>query len=191
MNFRLFTLIETDKFQFVRIHKNGNNSVIKCIQNNLKKGEQINYVYQLSKKPRFCIIRDPYERFLSGLKYDLWQNKVDIKDVDVSKLFVDNEHHLRNSWRGHIKHSTSQIPYIFNTQCTHYVDISDLNLFLKIHFNQTAHENKFNNIEKEYKNIEKHLNKNDIMKYLHLDYYVYNTLKTSAFMWDWQHGKIF
>ena len=73
-------------------------------------------------------------------------------------------------------------------QCSHYVDINDLNLFLKIHFNETAHENKqkYDDI-----NIEKYIDKEEVMKYLHLDYYVYNYIKRSPFLWEWQHGKIF
>ena len=192
MNFRLFDIIETEKFQFVRIHKNGNTSVEKCIKNNFKK-EEIYYVHGLSKKIRFCIIRDPYERFLSGLKWDLWHNKVDIKDINIKELFTANEHHQRNSWIGRIKHSTSQIPYLFNVQCSHYIDISDLTLFLKMHFGKNEYENKFADLKDNdhLKNIEQSLDKNEIMKYLHLDYYVYDTIKKSPFLWEWQHGKIF
>jgi hypothetical protein len=29
------------------------------------------------------------------------------------------------------------------------------------------------------------------MKYLHLDYYIYNSIIHSPFLWEWQHGKIF
>tara|TARA_R110000744_G_scaffold77283_2_gene152689 strand:+ start:466 stop:1032 length:567 start_codon:yes stop_codon:yes gene_type:complete len=188
MNFRLFDIIETEKFQFVRIHKNGNTSVEKCIRDNFKK-EEIQYVYHLSKKTRFCIIRDPYEKFLSGLKWDLQLNEVNIKDINIKQLFTANEHHQRNSWIGRIKHSTSQIPYLFNVQCSHYVDISDLNLFLKMHFNETAHEAKaFLNSSYD---IEKYIDKDEVMKYLHMDYYIYNSIKKSPFLWEWQHGKIF
>jgi len=65
MNFRLYDFVETDKFQFLRIHKNGNTSVNKCILDTY--GKEVRYTHQLSKKVRFCVIRDPYERFLSGL----------------------------------------------------------------------------------------------------------------------------
>ena len=192
MNFRLFEIVDTEKFQFVRIHKNGNGSVIKCIHNNFKK-EEISYIHSLSKKVRFCVIRDPYERFLSGLKWDLHLNKVDVQDINIKKLFTSNEHHQRNSWIGHINHSTSQIPYFLNTQCSHYIDISDLNLFLKMHFEKSEHVNKLteepNN--NEVCDIEKYLDKDEIMKYLHLDYYIYNHIKKSPFLWEWQHGKIF
>ena len=92
MNFRLFDIIETEKFQFVRIHKNVNYSVQKCIEDTY--GEEVRYTHQLSKKPRFCIIRDPYERFLSGLKWDLHLNNIDIKDVNIEKLFTTKMVHI-------------------------------------------------------------------------------------------------
>ena len=190
MNFRLFDIVETEKFQFVRIHRNANTSVIKCIENNFKK-EEIWYTSFLSKKTRFCVIRDPYERFLSGLKWDIHLNNVDIKDINIKQLFTANEHHLRNSWIGHIKHSTSQIPYLFNVQCSHYIDLPDLHVFLKMHFGKSAYENKPPlNILKD-KDIEKYINKDEIMKYLHMDYYIYDTIKKSPFLWEWQHGRIF
>jgi len=192
MNFRLFELIETEKFQYVRIHKNGNASVFKCIQNNFKK-EEIYSTNHLSKKTRFCIIRDPYERFVSGLKWDLWVNNINIEDVNIKKLFTSNENHFRNIMVGHINHSVSQIPYLMNCQISHYVDIEDLNIFLKMHFKKSEHENKFTNLKEKVnlKNIDQYLDKNEIMKYLHMDYYIYDTIKKSPFLWEWQHGKIF
>ena len=65
MNFRFAELVETKDFQYVRIHKNANKSVMNCILNIYK--DNIEYTFGLTRKPRFCIIRDPYERFLSGL----------------------------------------------------------------------------------------------------------------------------
>jgi len=188
MNIRLFDLIETEKFQFVRIHKNGNQSVAKCIYDNYEK-EEVQITYHLSKKPRFCIIRDPYQRFLSGLKWDLHLNQVNVKDINIKQLFTANEHHQRNSWIGRIKHSTSQIPYLFNIQCSHYIDMLDLNLFLKMHFGKSEHLTKGPDYSSE--DIEKYVDKDEVMKYLHLDYYMYDRIKQSPFLWEWQHGKIF
>jgi hypothetical protein len=192
MNFRIFTLVGTPDFQFVRIYKNGNSSVTKSIFNTYKK-EEITYNTFLEKKPRFCIIRDPYERFISGLKFDLWRLKVDIKDVNIKKLFTSNELHVRNQMTGDLKHTVSQIPYLLNSQISHYIDIEDLNIFLKMHFSESVHEYKFTDLckEEKFNDIEKHLDKEEIMKYLNIDYYVYNEIKRSCFLWDWQNGKIF
>ena len=54
-----------------------------------------------------------------------------------------------------------------------------------MHFGKSkrAHENK--------EPIEIKIDKEEIMKYLTLDYYMYNTIKNSPFLWEWQHGRIF
>jgi len=187
MQFRIIEILETEKFQFLRIYKNGNLSVQECIADNFP-NQWWNTVAPAKNKPRFAIIRDPYERFISGLKYDLAKHKVDIQDIKIDKLFTTNEIHGRNILVGNINHSASQIPYLMNSGISHYIDIKDLNLFLKMHFNKIKHVNES---KIETKEIEKYLDKNEIMKYLHLDYYIYNSIINSPFLWEWQHGKIF
>ena len=187
MQFRVIHLIETDTFQFLRIYKNGNSSVMKCIEENFPNQFRLTLA-PANNKPRFAIVRDPYERFISGLKYDLELHDVDIKDIKLDKLFTTNEMHQRNIITGHINHSASQIPYLMNSGITHYIDMKDLDLFLKMHFDRVEHINK-NDVKT--KEIEKYLDKNEIMKYLHLDYYIYNSIIRSPFLWEWQHGKIF
>ena len=54
MNFRIFEIIETEKFQYVRIHKNGNTSIMKCIQDNFKPeeiGRQVLRIKRTNKSP--------------------------------------------------------------------------------------------------------------------------------------------
>ena len=92
MNFRLFELIETPTFQYVRIHKNANLSVMKCIEEKYGK-ENVQNTTHLSKKTRWAVIRDPYQRFLSGLRYDLWKQKVNVKDINIKKVFTSIKHH--------------------------------------------------------------------------------------------------
>ena len=191
MQFRILELTETDKFQFLRIYKNANWSVQKCIEDNFP-GKFWNSSSIVNNKPRFAVIRDPYERFISGLKYDLERHKVDVQELNqnikLDKLFTTKEMHRRNTMAGNINHSASQVPYLMNSGVTHYIDIKDLNLFLKMHFNKVKH---LNNSNIKTKEIEKYLNKDEIMKYLHLDYYIYNSIIRSPFLWEWQHGKIY
>tara|TARA_B100000212_G_C27379673_1_gene536426 strand:- start:3107 stop:3664 length:558 start_codon:yes stop_codon:yes gene_type:complete len=185
MNIRISEIIETPDFQWLRIYKNGNSSIMQCIEEKYKK-EDINPTNMLSKKKvRWAVIRDPYERFMSGLKYDLSRHKVNFEDIDISKLFCPNEHHYINLTAGNINHTVSQFASLMNTQIVNYVDIKDLDLFLKMHFGKSkrAHENK--------ESIEIKIDKEEIMKYLTLDYYMYNTIKNSPFLWEWQHGRIF
>jgi|TARA_B100000900_G_C20395731_1_gene640591 hypothetical protein len=187
MQFRIIELTETDKFQFLRIYKNGNSSVSKCIEDNFP-GKFWQGRSLAVNKPRFAVIRDPYERFISGLKYDLKRHNVNVQDIKLDKLFATNEIHLRNTVNGNINHSASQILFLMNAGVSHYIDIKDLNLFLKMHFNNVPTLNKSN---QETEEIEKYLDKKEIMKYLHLDYCVYNSIISSPFLWEWQHGKIF
>ena len=54
-----------------------------------------------------------------------------------------------------------------------------------MHFNQTEHCNAND------ENIEISIDKKEIMKYLNFDYYVYNKILNSQYLWKWQMGKIF
>lgn len=67
MKFQNIELYETDKFQYLLIHKNGSSSVLECIKDlNPIATEHCNF-----NKVRWTVIREPYERFVSGLEYDL------------------------------------------------------------------------------------------------------------------------
>ena len=65
------------------------------------------------------------------------------------------------------------------------LEIKDLNTFLKMHVGEVKYCN--NNLN----NIELNIDKEEIMKYLNLDYYVYNQIINSPNLWKWQQGKIF
>ena len=189
MQFRIIEITETEKFQFLKIFKNGNTSVQHCIEDTYP-GKFWNSTAPAGKKPRFAIIREPYERFMSGLIYDAENHKINIKDINFKKIFTTNEFHIRNRLFGNINHSSSQIPYLMNTGITHYIDLDDLDIFLKMHFGKTLNLLQ-NNSKEKTKEIEKILDKKEILKYLHLDNFVYNSIKHSPFLWEWQHGKIF
>jgi hypothetical protein len=71
MQFQNIELYETDKFQYLLIHKNGSSSVRACVDPlNPFVTNKINL-----NKIKWTVIRDPYERFVSGLKYDLKRQK--------------------------------------------------------------------------------------------------------------------
>jgi hypothetical protein len=54
-----------------------------------------------------------------------------------------------------------------------------------MHFNEVKYCNNNPN------NIELNIDKEEIMKYLDLDYYIYNQIINSPNLWKWQKGKIF
>jgi hypothetical protein len=173
-------LYETDNFQYLLIHKNGSSSIVECLKNtNYIVTDKVNL-----NKIRWTIIRDPYERFIAGLKYDLSRHGLDYKDINYSSLHNARVNLLtRNS--GHVNHTASQVPYLINTCIDWYVELKDLNTFLKMHFGKVKYCN--NNLN----NIELNIDKEEIMKYLNLDYYIYNQIINSPNFWKWQQGKIF
>ncbi len=180
MIFQNIELYETNNFQYLLIHKNGSSSVIECIKNiNHTITDKINL-----NKIKWTVIREPYERFIAGLKYDLKRQGINYKDINYSSLHNTRVNLLTRN-NGHINHTASQIPYLINTHIDWYVELKDLHTFLKMHFGKVKYCNNNTN------NIELNLDKEEIMKYLNLDYYVYNQIVNSSNLWKWQQGKIF
>ena len=180
MLFQNIEMYETDKFQYLLIHKNGTHSIIDCINNlNPIVTNRVNL-----NKVRWTVIREPYERFVSGLKYDLNRQNLDIKNIDYKSTFNSLVHNQEGQ-NGNLNHSSSQISYLINTHINWYIHLKDLNVFMKMHFNKSKHCNKASN------DIELNLDKEEIMKHLELDYYIYNRILNSNYLWTWQNGKIF
>jgi|TARA_R100000479_G_scaffold118926_1_gene60759 hypothetical protein len=180
MNFQNIELYETDKFQYLLIHKNASHSIIDCIKHlNPIVTNKVNF-----NKIRWTIIREPYERFVSGLKYDLKRHNQNIKDIDYPSLFNCKINTFSRKI-GNVNHTASQIPYLINTHVNWYIELKDLDIFTKMHFNKVEYCNK------DKINIKLNLDEQEIKKYLQLDYYVYNNILNSNYLWKWQQGKIF
>lgn len=173
-------LYETNNFQYLLIHKNGSSSIVECLKNtNYIITDKVNL-----NKIRWTVIRNPYERFIAGLKYDLLKHGLDYKDINYSTLH-NSYVNLITRHKGNVNHTASQVPYLINANIDWYIELEDLHTFLKMHFGRVE----YCNINKN--NIELNLDKEEIMKYLNLDYYVYNNIINSPNLWKWQQGKIF
>tara|TARA_Y100000289_G_C3906805_1_gene142402 strand:+ start:171 stop:713 length:543 start_codon:yes stop_codon:yes gene_type:complete len=171
---------ETDKFQYLPIHKNGSCSVIESIKHlDPKVTDEVNL-----NKIRWTVIRDPYARFVSGVKYDLKLHNLETKDIDYSSLH-NFRINLLTRKNGHVNHSASQIPYIMNTNIDWYVELKDLSTFLKMHFDKTERLN----VSEDRGDMG--IEKEEVVKYLEVDYYVYREILNSPHLWKWQNGKIF
>ena len=173
---------ETEKFQYLVIPKNASCTITKIIEETMDHS----WVNQKNlNKVRWTVIRDPYERFISGLQYDLERHNINLDEINIDECFYANITNPINGMKGNINHSSSQVPYLINTEINYYVDIKDLDIFLKMHFGKSL------NINKTINKKELNIKKETVMKYLNLEYNLYNLILNSPFLWKWQQGKIF
>ena len=180
--FQNIELYETDNFQYLLIHKNGSTSVLECIKHlNPIATQKCNF-----NKVRWTVIREPYERFVSGLEYDLKRQNVELKDIESSSLHSSRINGYSRQI-GNVNHTASQIPYLMNTNIDWYVELKDLSTFLQMHFDNVEYLNPDDNENK----VEVEIDKLDVDKYLDLDYYVYKDIINSPNLWKWQNGRIF
>ena len=179
-------VFKTTKFQYISICKNACTSMSNLIKDNYEYTLEINSV---PDRVTFTTIREPYERFVSGLHYDYVRHKPDLNKVNVRDLFFDI-HPLHNWQKGDLNHTTSQIFYLFNNIINWFVDTKDLVHFQKLHFNDVRHDNV---VEDRYKEVDDFIenNKKEILLYLQHDYHFYNSIHKSPLLWTWQKGKIF
>jgi len=185
MLFQNIELYETDKFQYLLIHKNGSSSVRECIKDlNPTVTQKVNF-----QKVRWTVIREPYNRFVSGLKYDLKRHDLKQDDINYDTLH-NSKVNIFSREQGNVNHSASQIPYLINTHVNWYVQLKDLPAFLKMHFGKVENIN----VSKEnddYEKLNLQLDMPEVHKYLELDYYIYWQIIHSPHLWKWQQGKIF
>tara|TARA_R100000963_G_C4636825_1_gene100815 strand:- start:614 stop:1174 length:561 start_codon:yes stop_codon:yes gene_type:complete len=179
-------VVKTEKFQYIKIYKNACTSMFNIIEENYDYTMEINAV---PDRVTFTTIREPYERFVSGLHYDYGRHKPDLDKINIKDLFFDI-HPLHNWKNGDLNHTTSQIFYTFNNMINWFIDIKDLCHFQKMHFNNA----RYNNVmEHRYKEVDDFIkdNKKEILMYLEHDYHFYKSIHNSPLLWTWQKGKIF
>ena len=198
-NLQNLEIYSTEVSNYLLIHKNGCTQVKSLLKNNYK---ELNLNQSLpNKKPYWTVLRDPYDRFISGLTYDLLivygnidniEKFLDIKFLKNSYLFKISPYYRS---RGFISHTIPQWTYLFNQPLNFFVDIKDLDAFSNIHFNVVL-ESK-NKTRKEFKGIvENHIKSNDILQQfveslIAPDYFLYNHIYTQGLLWNWQMGKMF
>ena len=199
-NIQNIEVFSTDTSNYLLIHKNACTQILYTLENNYKK---VVYSPELlpNNKPYWTVIRDPYERFISGLTYDIVKvygstenaNEI-IKNRDLKNLFFNkvNRTYRKN---GFTVHTLPQWTYIFNQPINFFVPMSTLTLFLDTHFkNKVLNKNKGN--EKDIEIIRDIIESDSVLKgsidmYLASDYFLYNHIISEGLIWEWNYGKMF
>jgi len=186
----------TEKFQYILIHKNGCSMIIDTMMNN--HSVNVNeFVY--NDRPAFAVIRDPWDRTISGLSYDLERSFGDVTEsildhIDFKRLFYQP---INKSQRitGYISHTSVQTGYLFDVTPTFYVDLKDLTNFLSIHFENVSFHRRNQSCKKIKNKLLEILDsrsdiKDDFQKYLSIDYYFIDRIKNTEVLWDFSMGKM-
>jgi len=181
---------EAKNFEYLLIHKTGCQSVLKTFD--FKKLKITGLFNKQSGKFCWTVLRDPKERFISGLCHNLSLSNIELEKLDLKQLLFNTIHpELRAVSRTPL--TILQTTYLIGSKIDMFVLHNDLNNFLKVNFGVSFHENKGSSVIKnkvkkfikDNKNFEKELD-----KYLEIDYFVYQQILNNNKFWYWQLGKV-
>ena len=181
---------ETNSFEYLLIHKTGCQSVLRTF-------DYINVkviMNQNKQSGKFCwtVLRDPMDRFISGLCHNLSLSNIELNKLDLKQLLFNVIHpNLRSVSLTPL--TVLQTTYFIGSKVDMFVSHRDLNNFLQINFNTSFHENKGSLVlKKKVKDyIEENKNfKKALDKYLQIDYFVYQQILNNNQFWYWQLGKV-
>lgn len=146
--------------------------------------------------PCWTVIRNPHDRFMSGLAYDLWMT-----GVNLDHAFSDLQNNINSKMpvffrsTRKVSHTISQVNYILFQPMTFFVDIKDLTAFCQINFGLESTVECKNEVPKDFKKMvageicRRNLTQrvNDLLSY---ETYFYNRLINSSNIWSWQNGNV-
>jgi hypothetical protein len=195
-------IFETKNFQYLMMPKTGCVSVINFLG---EKNLHWRFITKPENKFMFTTIRNPEDRFFSGLVYDLQmlaaQKNFNINDVKI--IDIINEDNIKDFFLKKVEtldkgkkmiHMVSQSTYLINVKIDCYVDTKDLTDFFKIHDSNIGKTNQVENenLKDVFKNqLEKETTlKKLIYAYLDFDNYVYNNILKSDKLWSKKMGPI-
>lgn len=179
---------------YMVIQKCGNS----YIRDIFKKIYQDDYI--IAKEPNFrnikwTVIRDPRDRFVSGLAYDIWKNNY----TNYDKLFSNLESLMQNPISstfynsGKVKHTILQSSYLMLQYIDLFVDIKDLTEFCLLNFDETSDQTNKVPAELKTKVKEEIISRNmqqRIDDLLANDMYLYNQILNHDRLWCWQNGNV-
>lgn len=144
---------------------------------------------------KWTVVRDPKERFISGLAYDLWQNNYSNYDSLFSNLEKIVQYPISSTFynQGKVKHTILQSAYLIYQPIDVFVDISDLTEFALHNFGMVSES--YNKVPGEFKvTVKEQIVERGIEQrvddLLANDVYIYRQIINSDRLWCWQNGNI-
>lgn len=158
--------------QYLLIHKSGSSSI----------REAFDFEHEATPLPVpgkivWTVIRDPVERFYSGLQYDSMQVGV-LGSPNWERIFTEVP--LEQRGGGKIPHTIPQSLYVLHQPVNVFVHLKDLDAFLRIHGALGVHKNVSAGTPPRLHE--------ETVKALHaFDNYYFSKIK----FWRWEYGAIF
>ena len=167
----------------------------------------LSYLEPVKDAIAWTVLRDPYERFLDALSYDIWVNDLMLNEDTLNKVIGDN-YKLRQyilgvsdpetRVKGRVRHSMLQTTYLMNVSLDYFVLDMDLGIFCDMHFpNIRLNSSDMNLGTKEGREYVReflykypHIDK-EVRNYLAIDYFLLDRLRANGRQWHWANGKIF
>ena len=190
-NIEVFTTLTNN---YLLIHKNGCSHVKEHLYKNFEIVEHNNSFPQ-NNKVNWTILRDPYDRFISGLTYDILLQFKSLNNLDTLinestlKSFIYKKINLRTRKNGNVNHTIAQWTYLFSQPINFIVNLKDLNKFLDIHFKTRLNSFKNETLFEHKKVIINFIEKNKILKkliksYCAPDYYYIEHAMNNNLFWE-------
>ena len=184
----------TQDFNWLNIQKNGSSYVKDVIQLYYENN------YQVWGNPdrglnTWCVIREPYERYIAGLSYDVYYNNYKNWDLIFDNLLETIQGPITGTFRvnGRVKHTLLQTNYFMFQPIDFFVKIDDLREFCIVNFGIESDDLNItpNEIKKEVlAEIKKRKLESKINAMLANDKDVYKAIIQSEKLWTWQNGPI-
>lgn len=185
-------IYKTKDFQYIQIQKNGCSSVRDLIYKNYSDVESHDSFLH-NDRVSFAVLRDPWERTISGLAYDMQAHlgRIDLDLID-KRLFFSRVCEERREV-GMVSHCILQSIYLFDFNPTFYVMLSDLSTFLEMHFGESV---KVNRGSDQFKNelIRQLRKRPDLVErignYIEMDNFLIERIRNKEILWNFTLGRM-
>lgn len=158
-------------------------------------GDDFFIAKEANRNLRWTVVRNPRERFISGLAYDIWKNNYKNYDSLFSNIDKIVQYPVSSTFynMGRVKHTILQSAYLVLQNVDVFVEIKDLTEFCLLNFGMTSDVT--NSVPDEYtlrvkteitdRNLQQRID--DLISN---DVYLYNQIMNSDRLWCWQNGNI-